>query len=58
MHFNLSGITPDEDASILFLADNQLQDTDGRKLARTLPNLTFFDLGNNIFTELKSTSFV
>ena len=55
---NLSGITPDEDATMLFLGDNKLQDMDGKELARTFPELTFLDLGNNLFTELTNSSFV
>ena len=56
--FNLSRIISDKDVSMLFLADNELQNTDGKELARTFPELTFLDLDNNEFTELKMCSFV
>ena len=56
--FKLSGIAPDENVSILSLADNELQNTNGKELARAFPELTFLDLDNNNFTELKKSSFV
>ena len=56
--FNLSRIIPDKAVSMLFLADNELQNTDGKELARTFPELTFLDLDNNEFIELKKSSFV
>ena len=57
-HFKLSGIAPDENVSILSLADNELQNINGKEMARVFPKLTFLDLDNNDFTELKKSSFV